>query len=385
MMSEAKPKQQEFPCAQCGASMEFRPSLEALICPFCGHSESSESKSQAIQTGAASLQTTPERTAIQERDYQAFANQNTQMAMLSSTALEVQCSGCQANITFEPPETAGNCPFCGTSIVAEPQETHPLLMPESLLPFRLGKKDCHASIQKWLGNRWFAPSSLKQLAQPEQLQGVYLPFWTYDAQTHSRYSGQRGDYYYETKTRTVTNSAGEQVTEDYQERHTRWHSKNGQVSRFFDDILVPGVSDSVKPDRLQQLEPWPLEALVPYQASYLAGFKVQRYQVDVKQGLGLAKGVMDDQIRSDVERDIGGDEQRIHSVDTAHSQITFKHILLPVWISAYQYQGKPFQVVVNAQTGEVLGDRPYSKTKIALAVLGGILLLGIVILLFVSA
>jgi ribosomal protein S27E len=381
MMSDTKQKQQEFPCTQCRASMEFHPSLEALICPFCGHREQS-AKAQEIQTRAATRKTTPEQTAIQERDYQVFATQNTQMAMLSSTALEVQCSGCQANITFEPPETAGNCPFCGTSIVAEPHQAHPLMMPESLLPFRIGKRDCHQSIQTWLSSRWFAPSSLKQLAQSEQIQGVYIPFWTYDAQTHSDYRGERGDHYTVTKTRTVTNSEGNQETEEYEETHTRWHNVRDQVSRFFDDLLVPGISDSVKPERLQQLEPWPLEKLVPYKASYFAGFKVQRYQVDMEQGLGLAQGIMDDQIRSDVERDIGGDEQRIHSINTCHSQITFKHILLPVWISAYQYGGKQFQVVINAQTGEVLGDRPYSKVKITLAVLGGILLLGLIIAAF---
>jgi ribosomal protein S27E len=382
MMSEAKQKQQAFPCAQCGASMEFQPSLEALICPFCGHSAQS-AKSQAIPTSAATLNTTTlEQPAIQEHDYQVFATQNNQMATLSSTALEVQCSGCQANITFEPPETAGNCPFCGTSIVAEPHEAHPLTMPESLLPFRIGKRDCQKSIQTWLSSRWFAPSSLKQLAQSEQLQGVYIPFWTYDAQTCSNYRGQRGDHYTVTKTRTVCDAEGNQKTEEYEETHTRWHNVSGQVRQCFDDLLVPGICDSVNPERLQELEPWPLEKLVPYNASYLAGFKVQHYQVDVDQGLGFAKGIMDDQIRCDVEQDIGGDEQRIHSIETSHSQITFKHILLPVWLSAYQYRGKRFQVVINAQTGEVLGDRPYSTVKIVLAVLGGLLLLGLIVVAF---
>jgi len=357
--------------------MEFRPSLGALICPFCGHSEGMK-KTQAIKTSAATLKTTKERTAVKERDYQTFAAQNTQMATLSSSALEVQCSGCQANITFEPPQTAGNCPFCGTSIVAEPKEAHPLMMPESLLPFRIGKRDCNQAIQKWLSNRWFAPSGLKDLAQPEKLQGVYIPFWTYDAQTESDYRGERGEYYYVTRTRTVTNSDGETEEEEYEERRTRWYNVSGHVSRFFDDILVPGVTDSVKQDRLMQLEPWPLEKLVSYQPKYFAGFKVQRYQVDVKQGLGVAKGIMADRIDRDVRCDIGGDEQRVHSVNTGHSQITFKHILLPVWISAYHYAGKQFQVVVNAQTGEVLGDRPYCKIKIALAVLAGLIVAGVV-------
>ncbi|NJM58506.1 MAG: hypothetical protein HC857_15285, partial [Synechococcales cyanobacterium RU_4_20] len=215
MISATPAKQQQFPCTQCGASMEFRPSLAALVCPYCGHQENPHAPAT---TPSTTLHTTREHAAVQERDYQTFAVQNTQMAALSTTALEVQCSGCQANLTFDPPQTAGNCPFCGTSIVAEPQAAHPLVMPEYVLPFRIGKRDCHASIQTWLASRWFAPNALKALAQPEQLQGVYLPFWTYDAQTESRYTGDRGDYYYETKTRTVTNSAGEQVTENYEER-----------------------------------------------------------------------------------------------------------------------------------------------------------------------
>lgn len=372
MQSEAQPKQQQFPCDQCGASMEFRPDLEALICPFCGHRQP-----LAASAAAQQLSETP---PVQERDYHTFVHESQRLALLSRSALEVQCGSCQANITFEPPETAGLCPFCGTSIVAEPHEAHPLALPESVLPFGIGKRECHQAIQKWLGSHWFAPNCLKDLAQSERLQGVYLPFWTYDAQTQSEYRGERGDHYYETKTRTITNSEGKQITESYQEQHTRWRSKRGQVSRFFDDVLVPGIHDSVKGDRLQALAPWPLEQLVPYQSSYLAGFKVQRYQVDVEEGLAVAQGEMSQQIRQDVLADIGGDEQRVHSVDTQYRQLTFKHILLPLWISTYHYRNKQYQVVVNAQTGKVLGDRPYSRGKIALAILGVLGLIGLVVL-----
>jgi hypothetical protein len=139
------------------------------------------------------------------------------------------------------------------------------------------------------------------------------------------------------------------------------------VSRWFDDVLLPAMR-SLNTQRLEQLEPWNLQKLVPYDPSYLAGFKAQRYQITVKEGFELAKGKMEPTIRSDIRRDIGGDEQRIHSMSTTYSATTFKHLLLPVWVSSYRFNKKQYQVMVNAQTGEVLGDRPYSVWKISLAV-----------------
>ena len=49
--------------------------------------------------------------------------------------------------------------------------------------------------------------------------------------------------------------------------------------------------------------------------------------------------------------------------------MTYKHLLLPVWILAYKYGEKTYQVVVNAATGEVQGERPYSWIKITLFVM----------------
>ena len=79
-------------------------------------------------------------------------------------------------------------------------------------------------------------------------------------------------------------------------------------------------------------------------------------------------------IRSDVRRDIGGDAQRIHDIQTRYGDVSFKHILLPVWVASYRYGGKAYQFVVNGQTGEVQGERPYSWIKIAIAVLIGLIL-----------
>jgi hypothetical protein len=128
-------------------------------------------------------------------------------------------------------------------------------------------------------------------------------------------------------------------------------------------------------NRLAQLDPWPLDALKPYDPAFLAGYKAQRYVLDLETGFERAKQFMAPVIEGDVRKDIGGDEQRISDLATSYSAITFKHILLPVYIAAYRFNNKVYQVLVNACTGEVQGERPYSAWKIA----GLVLLILIVI------
>ncbi|MBD2310949.1 hypothetical protein H6G20_04525 [Desertifilum sp. FACHB-1129] len=346
----SQPATQKFPCSGCGADLEYHPGTTSLKCPYCGRLEA--------------IAPTPQ--TVEERSFDAHAYQNqTRFAKLSTTALEVRCSDCGASFIFEPPHTAGKCPFCASNIVAQPTEASPTLEPEGLIPFKVSQKQARQQVQDWLKSRWFAPTELKQLAQQERLQGVYLPFWTYDAQTHSTYRGERGEHYYVTETYTETNAQGETETKTRQVQHTRWHSVSGRVSRFFDDVLVPGTQ-SIETHRLACLEPWELkQSLCAYNPSYLAGFEAQRSQVPVEDGLQIAKNIMSGTITSDVRWDIGGDEQRIHNISTTYSQITFKHLLLPVWITAYRYRQKRYQVMVNALTGKVHGDRPYSVWKIA--------------------
>src|SRR5205807_8668710 len=214
-------------------------------------------------------------------------------------------------------------------------------------------------VQQWLASRWFAPNALKKLAHQEGISGVYLPFWSYDSDTASNYRGERGEHYYETE--WYTDSDGKQQSREVQ--HTRWYSGSGQVARHFDDVLI-AATRSVNEGRLNKLQPWDLKALCAYEPDYLAGFKAQRYQVELPAGFETAKKVMQVTIANDVRRDIGGDEQRILNVDTDYSNVMFRHLLLPVWIGAYRFQNKFSQVMVNARTGDVEGERPYSTVKI---------------------
>jgi ribosomal protein S27E len=358
-----------FPCPNCGAELLFNPETGQLKCEYCGWQDTIPQSAEEIQ----------------ENSYQQYLNtNNTSFINLSSTALEVSCNKCGAAITFEPPKTAGQCPFCAASIVAQPKLAEPTLAPAGIIPFTIGRKAARDNLQKWIKQVWFAPNDLKKLAQQEKIQGVYLPFWTYDAQTTSFYRGERGEHYYVTETYTETNAEGKTETKTRQVQHTRWYPASGRVQRFFDDVLI-AATKLVNNGYLEALEPWDLkESLRPYEPYYLAGFEAQRSQVSLKDGFEAAKIAIASQIRWEVERDIGGDEQRVHSISTDYSAITFKHILLPVWLTSYRYRNRQYQVMINARTGEIQGERPYSVIKITFTVLAAIMVIGGIILIFAS-
>jgi DNA-directed RNA polymerase subunit RPC12/RpoP len=359
-------KTHTYPCSSCGADLLYEPSDGYLSCPYCGHKEP-----------------IPQTTdTVTERPFAEYlAARPDQMGQLAANALEVKCQSCGATITFTPPDVAGRCEFCGVQIVAQPKAADPIVAPEAVLPFSHTSFQAQAGLRQWLSSRWFAPNALKQFAQPDAIHGIYLPFWTYDTRTTSSYSGQRGDYYYVTETYYETDANGNQVARERQVRHTRWSSASGVVSLSFDDILVNGTL-SLPEERLANLEPWDLENLKSYDPAFLAGFRAQRYQVDLPQGFERAKELMLPSIESAIQSDIGGDEQRINSISTDYSDITFKHILLPVYAGAYRFNGKVYQIVVNGRTGEIQGDRPYSFWKIAALVVTLLLLLLIVLVVF---
>ena len=198
------------------------------------------------------------------------------------------------------------------------------------------------------------------------MNGIYVPYWTFDADTRSDYAGQRGTHYYETKT-VMRDGKRQQV----RVRKTRWRAASGHVTRFFDDVLVL-ASKSLPKKYTDGLEPWDLSSLEPYKPEYLAGFRAEGYQIELTDGFTEARAYMDRMIRRDVKYDIGGDEQRISGVNTRISDVTFKHILLPVWLAAYKYNGKTYRFVVNGRTGRVQGERPYSAWKISIAVVIGL-------------
>ncbi len=348
-------EQNHWPCAQCGADLRYAPGQTELKCNFCGHQQ------QIATTSAKS-----KARALGELDLARGLADDLPSAA-SEEVRSTSCPNCGAVVEFQGATHATECPFCATPVVVD-TGSHRHIKPQALVPFTLTEAESRVALVRWLGGLWFAPSSLLEYTRKGRaMAGIYVPFWTFDADTASRYTGQRGEHYYETRTVTVTvNGKSEQREERVQK--TRWYPASGNVARQFDDVMV--MASTSLPERLgNDLTPWDLTALEPYNADYLAGFQAEGYTVLLAQGHGKARGVMAEVISDDVRRDIGGDEQRIDNVNTRFDDETFKHILLPVWMAAYKYGGKSYRFLVNGQTGEVQGERPYSWWKIGFAIL----------------
>jgi predicted RNA-binding Zn-ribbon protein involved in translation (DUF1610 family) len=343
-----------FPCDTCGSDLRFDPGAHQLTCDHCGNVE-------PISDAG------PWTGTIQELDFKRAVDQQLPDEEIEETRVN-KCPNCGAETEFDADIHAAECPFCATPVVTD-TGTHRHIKPRGLLPFDLDEGTARSALTGWLGSLWFAPNGLTEYARKgRRMNGIYVPYWTFDADTKSRYSGQRGTHYYETKT-VMRDGKRRQV----KVRKTRWRNVSGRVARFFDDVLVL-ASRSLPKKYTDGLEPWDLSALEPYKPEYLAGFRAEGYQVELTDGFTEARGYMDRMIRRDVKYDIGGDDQRIGDVQTQISEVTFKHILLPVWLAAYKYRGKTYRFVVNGRTGRVQGERPYSAWKIAFAVLIGMIL-----------
>ncbi len=344
--------QNEIICSNCGGKLNFAPGTESLECPYC-HTKNE------IEVDAKLLE-----KAHTEIDYIAFINKKADKTP-KVEVLTVKCDGCGAETTFDPNVVSGRCDFCGSPLTSKEGHKSKLIEPGGLLPFKVKDKEGINLYKTWLKKLWFAPNKLKSRArQVEEISGIYIPYWTFDAQTDTNYRGKRGDDYYDEE--TYYDDDGEEQTRTV--TRTDWTNVRGRVARFFDDILV-AASKSLPVKYLDALEPWDLNNLLPYDTKYLSGFKSESYQDSLEQGFEIAKKKMESVIKGDIRRDIGGDHQVIDSFNTAYDNITFKHVLLPIWISAYKYKDKVYRFMVNGRTGEVRGERPYSWIKIILAIL----------------
>ncbi|MEM6618731.1 MAG: primosomal protein N' (replication factor Y) - superfamily II helicase [Pseudomonadota bacterium] len=349
-------EEHRFPCTTCGADLRFEPGATTLECDHCG-------ARQEFREPAP-------KGSIAELDFRKALRDELDTAEVEERRT-LTCDSCGAHVEFDPNTHASECPFCATPVVTN-TGTERQIKPRGVVPFAIDERAARQAMTDWLGSLWFAPSGLQAYARKgRSMTGVYAPYWTYDADTKSTYSGERGTIYYVTEQVTVQRD-GKTVTENRQVAKVRWTPARGRVARFFDDVLVLG-SASLPKSYTDALAPWDLTALEPYQPEFLAGFRAEAYTVDLDAGFDEARAIMDRTILRDVRFDIGGDKQRVHQVNTDVRDVTFKHILLPVWLAAYRYRGKSFRFVVNGQTGTVRGERPWSAWKIAGALVAALI------------
>ena len=335
-----------YTCSGCGAPLKYSPLTGTLRCEFC-------QRETPIEGAGAPIIEHDLRSALAALDH----------APNQEITKEITCPKCGGSFTLDPYAVSTHCPYCDTPAITEFVND---IQPESILPFRIGHQEAQSIFARWIGSLWFAPTAFtKYFNSDKKLKGYYLPYWTYDSNTISHYQGLRGDTYYVTVTRTmIRNGREEQV--QVQEARVRWRPASGSVSLSFDDISI-GASKTISRAIIDSVGPWNTESLKPFDEEDLSGFEAEEYTIGLDNGFEYAKAKMSQVIEQAIRRDIGGDQQQIHSVDSNYLNVTYKSVLFPLWTANFKWKEKIYRYAINAQTGKISGERPYSIVKIVFA------------------
>lgn len=352
----------KFACPACGAEAQWNPAKQALVCPFCGT--------------VSPMSAPPDGAEIKEHDLvTSLRNIPDDQRGWAAEKTSVKCQSCQAITVFDPTRAAQRCDFCGSSALIPVEQSKAPIRPESLLEFKIPETQVRDTVREWYGSRWFAPNKLKSRALTDTVHGLYIPYWTFDAQVHADWTADAGYYYYETE--SCTDSNGRRQTR--QVRKTRWVPSSGAIEHFFDDELV-SASRGVNPELLRKVEPFPTTTdLKHYDPGFLSGWVVEQYQIDLVAAAQHSREIMDGKIEQLCASDVPGDTHRNLEVSANYSAQTFKHILVPVWVLAYNYGSQSYQIIINGYTGTIAGKYPLSWIKITLAVLAALIVILIIV------
>ena len=342
-------------CPNCGATVVFDPKSGKMHCDYCGY------EYELPKPGdGSSIYEIDFESAIHKESFEWGAEKKT-----------VECKNCGAVSIYDALETAALCPFCGSTHVM-PAANENTIAPGAVCPFSITKEKARESFARWMKKKLFAPTKAKLNARPEAFQGLYLPYWTYDSETTSSFSARAG---YD---KTVTRN-GKKETE------TTWRPVRGVYQEFFDDQTVV-ASKRLESSYVKACEPFDFTKMVPYNPKYIAGFVAERYSIGLKEGWEKAQKDIKTKLTSHIQSHIKKQWRCNHvnglAFSTLYSNITYKYLLVPVWISSFKYNNKTYQLVVNGQTGKVGGKAPVSVWKVLVAITLGIgALIGLVSLL----
>ena len=315
-----------FLCPKCGGHLEFDIRANELTCLYCGYIHQSQEKSAADneQVMAHYLPT--------EKGHRWAASQH-----------QLVCGQCGAHSLWPPGQAAARCPYCGSSQLMESQETEGLVDPQAIAIMQFDEASATQTIIEWLSKGWTAPDDLKKSARKSNLRPAYYPFWTFDGTLDIHWSCE--------------------VNEGSNDR-PRWMSRHGTEYEMFDDVLVPGLTSLTFKD-LNKLGMFNLKDVVEFKPEYLAGWPALTYNRPLAKATLLAREQIVKQVRRELHsRILPGQQKRgLNTGGVNWSDMTFKHVLLPVWIGSYNYKGQEYQVMVNGQTGKVAGDKPRDIAK----------------------
>ena len=328
---------QEYKCPCCGGAIAFDSTRQKMKCPYCD----TEFEMETLVSYDDILKT----EQSDQMRWETEAGGDWQAGESEGLCVYV-CKSCGGEIVADETTGASSCPYCDNPIVMMGQFTG-ALKPDYVIPFKLDKKAAIAALNRHYGGKKLLPKVFKDQNHIEEVKGIYVPVWLFDANAHAqiRYKG--------TKTRTWSDSRY-----NYTEISHYLISRSGSVG--FERVPVDG-SSKMDDTLMESIEPFFVSEAVDFQTAYLSGFLADKFDVDANKSFLRAQ----ERIRNsayDAMRDTVGFYETVIPI-SSHASISrgdTRYALMPVWMLNTKYKGKDYLFAVNGQTGKAVGELPMS-------------------------
>lgn len=316
-----------YRCPQCGGRMLASTGAASLVCESCGHA----------------LQHAGDSVADQAEQVFDFVLPTERGHRWSEAEHSLRCEQCGAVSLLAVGQRLSACAYCGSEALLASTETQDLLAPQVIALFKLDQLHAQQCLEAWLGKGWFIPDDLKRLAKTSTLRPAYYPFWTFDG---------------------ILEMYWHCVVTEQEFNHERKAPRNGLEFEMFDDELVSGLK-GLSTEELAQVTPFDLKDVVPYHSALLAGHAVLAYDKPLSEAALEGRQNVARRLRRDLPNRIliGQSKQNIQTGAMNWSGMTFKHVLLPLWLGIYRYRGREFHLLINGQNGKVGGEKPVDRVK----------------------
>lgn len=320
-------------CPGCGTSIgvRFNPLTATLTCPFCGLS----SKPATPQDGAVA----------KELDF----NSALQRASVDWGRYKkiVVCSNCGGQTVYDAEQVTGACPFCGSTSVATAPEIEQVMAPNAVIPFSFSKEQAQNYFIDFVKKKRLVKKKVFD-CKLENVIGIYLPYWTFDAFTASTYYG----FYYDSGT-------------------TPYDLVTGTLYQNFDDILI-SATNNLRHPFISKVTNYDFEKAVPFSAGYLAGIPAVRYTLGLNDGWENSKKKIAEKLKKDVHS--ANRDLLVKGILTNYYNVKFRCLMAPLYLAQYRFGKKSFLVAINGQTGKTYCDVPTKIKRIILLGTLGIIL-----------
>ena len=313
-------------CPSCGGTLSYDPSSGGLICNFCG--------------SRVQINTMPAAPGL---GYTLEDLQNNIGRRIQSSAKQIVCGTCGGRFIAETSALSGLCPYCGSNSISETHDMAGVLEPTGVIPFKIGKDEAQDIFKKWIVGRRLAPMDINKNAQITDLVGVYVPYWVFDCDTYTPYKGKFGRTY----------GSGD-------DQYTKYHKSEG-VCRLPIKSLTLVASSRLESDSYwKSVSKFDLNFMKRYDPKLLAGFWSESYTVEGAAAWQTAMGRIYDMIKREIKSMEAADTIAKLDMNPGASNIRAKYVLAPIWITSFDYHGTVYRVLINGQTGNIVGTWPRS-------------------------